>query len=177
MNPDPARKPSSDPDRLEIRPPNADDFDQILAIAEILENAAHWSRAHYEDLLPVGDVLPDQTSRRRIALIACDSGSGEIFGFVAASLVAPEAELESIAVASGAQRKGIGRRLLASLVTSLRAKGISDLHLEVRASNQAALAFYGAQNFKQTGVRPRYYTDHEEDAVLMTLHLAAPEEF
>jgi ribosomal-protein-alanine N-acetyltransferase len=161
-----------DRDRLEIRPIEADDFDAILAIAEIVEEAPRWSRAHYEELLPTGDLLPDRTSRPRIALVAQDTHSREILGFVIASLVGPEAELESIAVAAPAQRRGIGRLLLASLVTRLRAAGTADLHLEVRASNLAAISFYRAENFKQAGVRRRYYADPEEDAVLMTLHLA-----
>jgi ribosomal-protein-alanine N-acetyltransferase len=44
--------------------------------------------------------------------------------------------------------------------------------LEVRASNQAALGFYRGQGFRETGRRPRYYADPEEDAVLMLLNLA-----
>jgi ribosomal-protein-alanine N-acetyltransferase len=58
------------------------------------------------------------------------------------------------------------------LVTRLGTLGTVELHLEVRASNLAAIRFYQAQNFKQTGARPRYYADPEEDAVLMTLRLA-----
>jgi ribosomal protein S18 acetylase RimI-like enzyme len=49
---------------------------------------------------------------------------------------------------------------------------VSELTLEVRASNRAALGFYRAQGFEETGRRPRYYADPEEDAVLMGLNLA-----
>jgi [ribosomal protein S18]-alanine N-acetyltransferase len=163
---------SFDPDRLEIRPLNGDDFDEVLAVAEIVEEVPQWSRAHFEEFLPAGDLLPDQVSRPRIALVARETRTGEISGFVFASLIPPEAELELIAVAQTAQRRGVGRRLLTSLVTQLRTSGISQVHLEVRASNQPAIRFYQAQNFIQTGVRPRYYADPEEDAVLMTLGLA-----
>jgi [ribosomal protein S18]-alanine N-acetyltransferase len=155
-----------DPDRLEIRPLNAGDLDEILAIAEALDEAPHWPRAHYEDL------LSPEPSRPRLALVAKDAHGGEVLGFVIASLVHSEAELESIAVAAPVQRHGIGRLLLASLVTRLGALGTAELHLEVRTSNLAAIRFYQAQNFRQTGVRPRYYTDPEEDAVLMTLRIA-----
>jgi [ribosomal protein S18]-alanine N-acetyltransferase len=163
---------SFDPARLEvppveIRPLQAGDFDQVFALAESLAEAPHWPRARYQDLL-----VP-RPSRPRLALVARDPRSREVLGFVLASFVPPEAELESIAVAGQAQRRGIGRRLLASLVTRLRPSGIRDLHLEVRASNQAAIHFYRSQNFNQTGVRSRYYADPEEDAVLMTLRLEA----
>jgi ribosomal-protein-alanine N-acetyltransferase len=162
---------SLDPGRLEVRPLDADSFDQLLAIAEIAEEAPRWSRAHYEDLLSGSSLFPDQPSRPRVALVAQDTRSGEVFGFVIAGLVGTEAELESIAVVPPARRRGIGRLLLASLVTRLRTAGTAELYLEVRASNLGALGFYQAGNFKRTGVRPRYYADPEEDAVLMTLHL------
>ncbi len=160
-----------DPADLEIRPLDGADLEVVLGIVEMLEEAPHWSRAHFEEILSVGDILPDRISRPRIALAARDAHSWGILGFIVASLVAPEAELESIAVAQAAQRRGIGRRLLASLVTRLRTSGIRDLHLEVRTSNRTAIRFYEAQNFMQTGVRSGYYADPEEDAVLMTLHL------
>jgi [ribosomal protein S18]-alanine N-acetyltransferase len=164
-----------DPAHLEIRPLDPGDFDQLLAIAEIVEEAPHWSRGQFEGLLP-GDLLPDAPGRSRLALVACHvrtpkAGGGEILGFAVAGLIPPEAELESIAVLETARRHGVGRRLFASLVTMLRAKGISALHLEVRASNHGALAFYLAQGFNQSGIRPRYYADPEEDAILMTLRL------
>jgi [ribosomal protein S18]-alanine N-acetyltransferase len=160
------------PQAVEIRPLEAQDFEQILSVAEMVEEAPRWSRAQYEDLLPGPHVFPEQSRRARIALIAHDARTGEILGFAVAGLLPPEAELESIAVSENARRRSIGRRLLATLVTSLRAEGITALHLEVRASNAAAIRFYLAQNFNQSGVRPRYYSDPEEDAVLMTLRLA-----
>lgn len=167
---------SFDPARIEIRPLDGNDFEQILSLAEIVEEAPRWSRAHFEELLG-NRLLPDGPSCPRVALVAReiaapDTRSGQILGFIVASLVPPEAELESIAVAENARRHGIGRRLLASLVTRLRAEGTTQLHLEVRASNRVALAFYSAQDFKQSGMRSRYYADPEEDAVLMTIRLA-----
>jgi [ribosomal protein S18]-alanine N-acetyltransferase len=170
MSPDAARTLQFDTDRLEIRPLDASHLDRVLGMVEILDEAPRWSRSEYENMLRA------DAARPRIALVACDTRNGEVVGFAVASLLPsvdpPEAELESIAVAQAAQRRGVGRRLLASLVTQLRTSGTGELHLEVRASNLAAIRFYQAQNFIQTGVRPRYYNDPEEDAVLMTLSLA-----
>ena len=95
--------------------------------------------------------------------------SGPVVGFAVASLVAPEAELETMGVASEGQRRGVGARLLQALVEELRAERVTELMLEVRASNCGALAFYRALGFRETGRRPRYYADPEEDAVLMGL--------
>lgn len=97
--------------------------------------------------------------------------SGRIVGFAVAGLVAPEAELETIAVSAKAQRQGVGALLLRALAEELRTERVTGLILEVRASNRAALGFYRAQGFIETGRRPRYYADPEEDAVLMGLNL------
>jgi ribosomal-protein-alanine N-acetyltransferase len=65
----------------------------------------------------------------------------------------------------------MGGQLLTALIDELRTEQVNELILEVRASNLAALRFYGAFGFKETGRRPRYYADPEEDAVLMGLNL------
>ncbi len=149
--------------KIEIRHLGGEDIEAVWAIAEILEEAPHWPRGFYEEMLRADSPRP------RIALVAWDYRSAGIVGFAIASLIPPEAELEGIAVAAEAQRCGIGRGLLATLVRELRQAGIEELLLEVRSSNHAALHFYQAQNFKQTGVRPGYYTDPQGDAILMSL--------
>jgi ribosomal-protein-alanine acetyltransferase len=95
-----------------------------------------------------------------------------ILGFAVASVVAPEAELETIAVAPQFQRRGLGALLLRALAAELRKEYVREVLLEVRASNRTALGFYRAQGFEETGRRVRYYADPEEDAVLMRLKLA-----
>jgi ribosomal-protein-alanine N-acetyltransferase len=93
-------------------------------------------------------------------------------GFAVASVVSPEAELETIAVAAEAQRRGVGERLLGALVEELRAERVAELLLEVRASNAAAIGFYRVRGFEEAGRRARYYAEPEEDAVLMRMKLA-----
>jgi [ribosomal protein S18]-alanine N-acetyltransferase len=156
---------SIDAEKIEIRPLEPEDFDAILGIAEILEEAPRWTREQYDE------VIRADSARPRITLVASISTSRKLIGFVIAGMVAPDAELESIAVAAQAQRRGVGSRLLGALYGELRQLGIEELHLEVRESNQAAIRFYQAQNFKQIGVRPRYYVDPAEDAILMNLDL------
>jgi ribosomal-protein-alanine N-acetyltransferase len=105
-----------------------------------------------------------------VATAAEDDGT---VGFLVAGLVPPEAELETIAVSGALQGQGIGKLLLLELVEKLRGDGINVVHLEVRASNDRALGFYRAMGFRESGRRPRYYADPEEDAVLMALDLPA----
>jgi ribosomal-protein-alanine N-acetyltransferase len=83
----------------------------------------------------------------------------------------PQAELETIVIAPSRQRQGLGRLLFEALTGELRASGVHELQLEVRASNLAARAFYRSAGFGQSGLRRAYYTDPVEDAVLMHLRL------
>jgi ribosomal-protein-alanine N-acetyltransferase len=92
-------------------------------------------------------------------------------GFLVARLLPPQAELEIIAVDPRVQRRGLARKLFDELVYKLGLAGITEVVLEVRASNRPALALYRSLGFVETGRRPRYYADPEEDAVLMSLQL------
>lgn len=142
----------------------AADIDGVAHIAGRLEDAPQWPITAYAAAL-------DPDSRpQRLALVAEAEGRG-ILGFLIASLVASEAELESVAVAAEFQRQGVARALLAVLRSELAARGVTELFLEVRVSNLPARAFYGLEGFAEIGRRQRYYRDPEEDAVLFRLAL------
>ena len=107
--------------------------------------------------------------------VPADSSSsparGVVAGFIVASLLPPQAELEIIAVAPQFQRRGQARRLFTALAVELRTGQSAELLLELRASNLPALAFYRSLGFTEAGRRPRYYHDPIEDALLMRLRL------
>lgn len=150
---------------LAIRPMQIADIPRVVQIADQLPQAPHWSAAAYQSALNPTAGPP------RLAMVGESLASGEIVGFVIASLVAGEAELESIVVAPDVQRHGLGAQLLAFLLTSLNSTEVSRIILEVRASNQPALALYHRHGFIETGRRIAYYADPVEDAVLMHLDL------
>ena len=167
------------------------DLDSVIEIAGSLKEAPHWPRAAYLD------AVDPKAARRRIALVAAESmtgtgvpsdrsssqgwttgvpsdrssSQGRSAGFAVASLLAPQAELEMIAVAPAAQRHGLARQIFAALTVELASAGISEIVLEVRASNAAALGLYRRLGFVETGRRSCYYHDPVEDAVLMRLQL------
>jgi ribosomal-protein-alanine N-acetyltransferase len=141
------------------------DLERILEIAASLQQAPHWPAAAYVAAIDL------ENTPRRIALVVEDLTIGSVTGLAVASVLPPEAELETIAVAAEGQRRGLGSLLLESVAKELRSEKVSRLILEVRASNHAALRFYRTQGFEETGRRPRYYADPEEDAVLMELRL------
>lgn len=78
---------------------------------------------------------------------------------------AKEAELLRIAVEASQRGRGLGRALLAACEGDLAARGLHDLHLEVRVSNAAARALYEDAGWRPSGLREGYYRDGE-DAVL-----------
>lgn len=144
---------------VRVRRMHARDINRVMAIAESLTHAPHWSRDIYERALtPAG--IPE-----RIALIA--EADGEITGFLVASLIPPETELETIAVEAVSQKRGIGIRLFGELLAELSARQVTEVMLEVRESNAAARAFYGSLGFAETGRRRGYYSDPQEDGLLL----------
>ncbi len=92
------------PAEIVIRDLRESDLEAIIGLAESLKEAPHWPPEAYDSL-----VRPE-SSAGRIALVAVDSRSCQTIGFSIARLIAPEAELESIAVAQFHQRRGVGRQ-------------------------------------------------------------------
>ena len=97
---------------------------------------------------------------------------GKMLGFLIFSPIKPEAHLLSIAVLKTQQSKGIGLLLIKSMRSQCKAMGISKVFLEVRISNENAIAFYQKFGFEKDAIREKYYSgDYPEDALLMSLNL------
>lgn len=92
-----------------------------------------------------------------------DSPAGYAVGYFAAD----EAELPSIAVSPQMRRRGIGDALLNELFIQVRQRGAAKLFLEVRESNEAAIALYEKNGFITAGTRRHFYSNPEEDALVM----------
>ena len=150
---------------FQIRPMIPADLDRVIVIERSLNQAPHWSRLAWVSAL---DPL---SSPQRIARVAAVPSTGKVAAFAVASVLAPRAELELIAVASQAQRRGLARFLFATLANELKILQVTEVCLEVRASNRPALALYRRLGFAETARRPRYYADPVEDAVLLSLRL------
>lgn len=153
-------------DSVIVRRMRSADICEVMAIAASLKDAPHWPQAVYLA------AIDRSATPLRVALVAANEPAGRILGFAIACVIPPQAELESIAVRPETQRQGIGSKLLNYLTSELKTWAVSELLLEVRASNHAGMAFYRSLGWRQTGLRPRYYIDPEEDAVLMNQLLA-----
>jgi ribosomal-protein-alanine N-acetyltransferase len=92
----------------------------------------------------------------------------QIVGFAGLWMMVDEAHVTTFAVRTGWRRQGIGERLLLALFELARARHAQVATLEVRPSNTPARRLYEKYGFALTGIRPRYYSDDNEDALIMT---------
>ena len=98
-------------------------------------------------------------------LVALD---GErVAGYVGSQSVLGEADMMNIAVSPDYRRKGIAKLLLQSLQQSLTEQDVHSLTLEVRRSNEPAIALYVREGFVQVGCRKNYYRHPVEDALIL----------
>ncbi len=147
---------------MHIRPATPADIPTMMRLGGHSATAAQWSREQYERVF-------DDEGPRRIALVVEEAVG--VQGFLVAKEVAGEWEIENIAVAGPARRRGLGTRLLGAFIDDARAEGASSVFLEVRESNHAARWLYEKWAFVENGRRPGYYTQPQEDAILYRLSL------
>lgn len=147
---------------MRIRPATPDDVDSMRELAGASTSAAHWTRGQYQEL------FSSDAPSQRLALVAEGEPSSviSVFGFLIAHHLAPDWELENIAVAPSAQRKGIAKRLLKALFAAARETNSETVFLEVRESNTPARRLYESAGFQQQGRRKSYYSNPIEDAIL-----------
>ncbi len=101
-------------------------------------------------------------------LVATDD-TGAVIGYAGAWMIYDESHITNIAVAEPCRGQGIGMQLTKALIQYAANLGVEYMTLEVRRSNLRAQAMYEKLGFIQLGVRKRYYTDNQEDALLMVL--------
>ena len=92
-----------------------------------------------------------------------------IVGYLCYWIVFEEVRLMNLAVIESMRHRGIAKSLVVAALQTGLAHSAHRAVLEVRASNQAAQQLYEGFGFSQTAVRPKYYANPEEDAVLMEL--------
>ncbi len=91
-----------------------------------------------------------------------------VVGFVGVWLLADEAHIVTVAVRESYRGRGIGELLLIAAIALAQENHQSTLSLECRVSNSVALSLYEKYGFQRVGLRPRYYSDNQEDAHILT---------
>ena len=143
-----------------LRPMVAADVDAVRALDAMVQPAP-WSE----------EFLRDQLANPMMrTLLVAEGADGGLVGHGALVVVADEGHVTSLAVDPDRWRRGIGGTLLAGLCHDAVGRGLVAMTLEVRVSNAAAIAMYRRFGFAPSGVRPDYYADDGEDALIMWAH-------
>ena len=145
-----------------MRPMRATDLAEVAAI-ERSSYQFPWSEGIFRDCLRVGYVCRViSVSRRVVAYGVMSFGAGE-------------AHILNLCVAEEYRCRGVGKRLLASLIERATAAGMTEAYLEVRPSNTVAIRLYLSVGFEQVGMRRGYYqaVGGREDAAVLRRVLRA----
>lgn len=142
--------------KIRVRIAKSSDLDDIYDL-DVQTFAMPWSKeALSYDILENDD-----------AFVIVAEYEGEFAGYADIWTVLDEADLNSIAVRVDFRRKGIGDAIMLAMTEMLSANGVATINLEVRVSNMPAIKLYKKYGFNECGVRPGYYLDNGEDALIM----------
>ena len=142
-----------------LRRASARDLDRIMAIEHETFPSDAWS----------APMMRGELQDRNTYYLVAETEDGRLDGY--AGLLAPigtgEADIQTIAVAEGARRRGLGRRLVVELLREAKERGAYRVFLEVRADNAPAQELYRSLGFEEIGVRRGYYQPDNVDAIVM----------
>ena len=143
---------------VRIVPMNADHLD-ALAKLERTCFSRPWSRK----------MLAEELENQCAAfLVAEDADSGEVVGYAGLLVMADEGYITNVAVFPQFRRQGIAGQLVQVFLQFAQANQLAFLTLEVRPSNEAAIALYQSFGFEEVGRRKNYYDLPKEDALILT---------
>ena len=92
----------------------------------------------------------------------------KIVGYCGIVTVLDEGDVVKVAVDQEYQGQGIGTALMENLIQRMQESGVRTIHLEVRQSNESAIALYRKMGFAEDGIRKDYYENPVENALLMS---------
>ncbi|WP_099518703.1 ribosomal protein S18-alanine N-acetyltransferase [Paenibacillus sp. BIHB 4019] len=95
----------------------------------------------------------------------------EVIGYAGMWVIVDEAHVTNVAVRSDHRGQGLGKLLLGELQRTAVFFGANKMTLEVRVSNEVAQRLYRSLGFESSGIRPGYYSDNQEDALIMWAEL------
>ncbi len=145
---------------LLIRKANNDDIDGIYEI-EVKTFSDAWTRESFAQEIADNDLANYYVAYLQDKLVAY-IGYWKIFD---------QAHITNIAVLDKYRGNGIARELLTKTIATSKELGVNSFTLECRVSNEVAINLYESFGFVSAGIRPKYYIDNGEDALIMWLEL------
>lgn len=136
------------------------DIDQIVKIEEECFTVP-WSRVSFENELRINSFA---------RYIVIEDGE-KIIGYCGSWVILDEAHITNIAILPEYRGRKLGETLLKKVMEIARQEGAKRMTLEVRVSNHVAISLYRKLGFREGGIRKNYYTDNQEDALIMWVNL------
>lgn len=142
-----------------IRPMESKDLDGIVEVEQKCFSIP-WSRLMFED------ELYNPNAHYLVAEV-----SGKIVGYIGFWKIIDEGHITNIAVHPDFRGLGYGRELISAMMQKAKEMDLKAITLEVRISNESAISLYESFGFVSSGIRKKYYSDNNEDALIMWLKL------
>lgn len=139
-----------------IRKACEEDIDSIMEI-ELESFTTPWSREAF-----LKEINENKLAYYLVAII-----NNQIVGYAGMWLIVDESHITNVGVKSKYRGVGAGSKLLEGLIQICKIKEIENMTLEVRKSNDVAKNLYEKYGFLEYGIRPKYYEDTGEDALIM----------
>lgn len=140
-------------------------MEYILMEASHVDAIAELEKVCFNDPWSVNAITSELNNPLSLWVVAMDGE--KLVGYVGSQSVMDWADMMNIAVAPDFRRMGVAAKLIDELVDRLKANQVNCLTLEVRASNEPAIALYQKFGFEQVGRRPNYYRNPKEDALIL----------
>jgi [ribosomal protein S18]-alanine N-acetyltransferase len=151
------------PDAAVERVTSSEDLASVAALESVCFTNP-WTREMLEQQVRGSDVA-------RVYVLR--DASGTIVAFCNCWVILDELHVNTIAVDPGHRRAGLARALMQGVMQEAVRDGCNKATLEVRESNLPARRLYATLGFAETGVRRHYYTQPEEDAIILWRELGS----
>ena len=145
---------------MNTRPMSVSDVDQVVAI-ERLSFPLPWSKESF-----IREICEIDNSRL-LVVTEDEEATADLMGYACWWEVVDECHITNFAVSPAYRRRGVADFLLENILEDAKARGLLRATLEVRLGNAAAIALYEKWGFTAAAMRPRYYPDNREDALVM----------
>lgn len=139
-----------------IRLMNTEDLDQVMEV-EFNSFSIPWSR----------DAFFNEIETNHFATYIVIEDDGKVIGYCGVWIIVDEAHITNIAVLPSYRGQGLGDKLMRSMIEIAKEMGARTMTLEVRVSNNPAQSLYRKFGFQEGGIRKNYYSDNQEDALVM----------
>ncbi|MEH7504839.1 ribosomal protein S18-alanine N-acetyltransferase [Neobacillus drentensis] len=147
-------------DSFVFRKMREEDIDQILEV-EHASFTTPWSReAFYNEL-----------HNNRFAVYLVLEENNKILGYCGAWIVIDEAHVTNVAILPEFRGRKLGEAIMRKMMSVAREMGAKSMTLEVRVTNHVAQSLYRKLGFQDGGIRKNYYSDNQEDGLVMWVNL------